>query len=57
MAKAEMGFFKVIVRPLYDLMNQLFQGRMEVCLKNLDDTIIQWEVIHNQELAKLEQLQ
>jgi calcium/calmodulin-dependent 3',5'-cyclic nucleotide phosphodiesterase len=55
MAKAEMGFFKVIVRPLYDLMNQLFQGRMDVCLKNLDDTIIQWEVIHNQELAKIEQ--
>lgn len=50
MAKAEMGFQKVIVRPLYDLLNQLLAGGLEVCLSRLDNTIIQWEIIHNKAL-------
>jgi hypothetical protein len=55
MAKGEMGFQKVIVRPLYDLMNQYLQGELEVCLRSLDDSIIQWEMIHNKALQEMQE--
>ena len=52
MAKSDMGFFKVIVRPLYDLMNQFLGGTMQECIDNLDDTIIQWEKVHNKAILE-----
>jgi hypothetical protein len=33
-------------------MNILLQGKLDQSLKNLDDTIIQWEMIHNKALAE-----
>lgn len=45
MAKNEMGFFKVIVRPLYLAMNTFSKGVLKECLDNLDESIIEWDKI------------
>ena len=50
-----MGFFKVIVRPLYDMMNQMIQGKLDQCIKNLDETIIEWEKVYNKALHEYEE--
>lgn len=45
MAKQEIGFFKVIVRPIYALMNQFLKDGIKECVDNIDNTITQWEKI------------
>lgn len=45
MAKNEIGFFKVIVRPLYFVMNKFSKGMLQECLENLDETILEWDKI------------
>lgn len=46
-----MGFFKVIVRPLYVLLSSLFEGKLKFCINNIDVTINEWEKIYTQELS------
>lgn len=37
MAKAEMGFIKVIVYPLWCLINTFLNNELEECIKNLSN--------------------
>ncbi|CAD8156083.1 unnamed protein product [Paramecium octaurelia] len=54
MAKSEMGFFKVIVRPLWFTLNAFFDGYLHQSITNLDNTIISWEKIYHANLPKEE---
>ena len=47
MSKAESNFLKVIVRPLWSLMNNFLTGELSEGIKFLDDNIIEWEKITN----------
>ena len=51
-AKSENGFFKVIVRPMYEIMNRIVDNAIDSCLNNLDETIISWEKIHIDQLME-----
>ncbi|CAD8126757.1 unnamed protein product [Paramecium sonneborni] len=57
MAKSEMGFFKVIVRPLWFTLNAFFDGFLHQSITNLDTTIISWEKIYHANLPKEERPQ
>ncbi|CAK91630.1 unnamed protein product (macronuclear) [Paramecium tetraurelia] len=57
MAKSEMGFFKVIVRPLWFTLNTFFDGFLQQSITNLDNTIISWEKIYHANLPKEERQQ
>lgn len=62
MAKSEMGFFKVIVRPLWFTINQFMvfmqyliqDGFVGISITNLDNTIISWEKIYHANVPKEE---
>jgi hypothetical protein len=43
MAKSEIGFCKVIVRPLYAILSRALDNQLDECLKNIDETITEWE--------------
>ena len=43
MSKAESNFLKVIVRPLWSLMNAFLNGEIDHALKMIDENIIEWE--------------
>jgi hypothetical protein len=45
MAKCEMGFLKVIVQPLWSLINNFLENKIEECVLNLNNNIIEWEKI------------
>ncbi|KAM3132153.1 hypothetical protein pb186bvf_015748 [Paramecium bursaria] len=45
MAKSEIGFLKVIVRPSYLLLSEFLDNRLQHCIQNIDETIQQWEKI------------
>ena len=47
MSKAESNFLKVIVRPLWSLLNSFLSGELTEAIKFLDDNIIEWEKITN----------
>ncbi|CAD8127538.1 unnamed protein product [Paramecium sonneborni] len=55
MSKNEMGFIKVIVRPLYYQMNLFGKGAFQICVNNLDETIFEWEKVYQQEQKSLQQ--
>ncbi|CAK89274.1 unnamed protein product (macronuclear) [Paramecium tetraurelia] len=55
MSKNEIGFIKVIVRPLYHQMNQFGKGAFQVCVDNLDETTFEWEKVYQQELKAQQQ--
>jgi hypothetical protein len=40
MAKAEMGFLKFIVRPLYGAISSFLENKLKECVENLDENII-----------------
>lgn len=39
MAKSEIGFLKVIVRPSYVLMSQFLDNALQHCIQNIDESI------------------
>lgn len=39
MAKSEIGFLKVIVRPCYALLSEFMEDKLKHCIANIDDTI------------------
>lgn len=43
MAKSEVGFMKVIVKPLYVMLNEFYQGKLDFCLENIEETTREWE--------------
>ncbi|CAD8121676.1 unnamed protein product [Paramecium sonneborni] len=45
MAKSEIGFLKVIVRPCYALLSEFMEDKLKHCISNIDDTIQYWEKI------------
>lgn len=45
MAKNEIGFIKVIVRPLYNALNIFNKGILQNCVDNIDETILEWDKI------------
>ncbi|CAD8196125.1 unnamed protein product [Paramecium pentaurelia] len=45
LAKSEIGFLKVIVRPCYALLSEFLEDRLKHCIGNIDDTIQYWEKI------------
>ncbi|CAD8211408.1 unnamed protein product [Paramecium octaurelia] len=55
MSKNEIGFIKVIVRPLYHQLNLFGKGAFQECMDNLDETIFEWEKVYQQELKALQQ--
>jgi len=46
MAKAEMGFIKMIVQPLWGLMNIFLDHELEDVIKRLNDNANSWEKIY-----------
>jgi len=40
MAKSEAGFFKFIVRPLWNSMSKFLEDKLKESVDNLDDTIV-----------------
>ncbi|CAD8208983.1 unnamed protein product [Paramecium pentaurelia] len=55
MSKNEMGFIKVIVRPLYYQMNVFGKGAFQICVNNLDETILEWDKLYQKEIQEFEQ--
>lgn len=51
MAKAEMGFLKFIVRPLYGALSVFLGDRLKECVDNLDENIIEWEKIYTKAIS------
>ncbi|CAD8201785.1 unnamed protein product [Paramecium pentaurelia] len=49
MAKQEAGFFKFIVRPLWQSMSKYLDNRLQKQVEYLDETIQKWEQIANSE--------
>ncbi|CAD8145563.1 unnamed protein product [Paramecium pentaurelia] len=47
MAKNEMGFFKVIVRPLWASLNEFYEKQLQDVIDNVENTIIKWEKIYH----------
>ncbi|CAD8159906.1 unnamed protein product [Paramecium pentaurelia] len=47
MAKNEMGFFKVIVRPLWASLNEFYDKQLQNVIDNVENTIINWEKIYH----------
>ncbi|CAK69783.1 unnamed protein product (macronuclear) [Paramecium tetraurelia] len=47
MAKNEMGFFKVIVRPLWASLNEFYGKQLQNVIDNVENTIINWEKIYH----------
>lgn len=43
MAKQEIGFIKVIVKPLWVLVNNFLDNYLDDASKNCDDNIKEWE--------------
>ncbi|CAD8199220.1 unnamed protein product [Paramecium octaurelia] len=54
MSKNEMGFIKVIVRPLYHQMNVFGKGAFQICVNNLDETILEWDKLYQKGIQELE---
>ena len=48
LAKNEIGFTKVIVLSLWTQVNALLEGEADVCVKNLNQNIIEWQKIHDE---------
>lgn len=48
MAKAEMGFIKVIVQPLWSLLNRFLNHDLNDYIKNLITNAESWEKIYNE---------
>lgn len=46
MAKAEMGFIKMIVTPLWSLINLFLNNELESCILNLNMNAQKWEKIY-----------
>jgi predicted HAD superfamily phosphohydrolase YqeG len=44
-AKSEIGFLKVIVRPLHVTLSKFLNDGLRELVENLDETIIEWEKV------------
>lgn len=52
LAKAEVGFFKFIVIPLWTLMNNFLEGELQESVKNLNDSVENWNKIFEENKPK-----
>ena len=48
MAKAEMGFLKVIVQPLWIIMNNFLKNQASEQVENISNNLKEWENIYNE---------
>ena len=48
MAKAEMGFLKVIVQPLWIIMNNFLKNQVTDQVENISNNLKEWENIYNE---------
>ena len=53
-AKQEIGFLKVIIRPLWVEVNNFMENTLKECIDNVDDNKIRWEALLEQELKQNE---
>ena len=53
-AKQEIGFIKVIIRPLWVEVNNFMENSLKECLDNTDDNKSRWEKIFESETNKIE---
>jgi hypothetical protein len=44
-AKGELGFLRVIVKPLWELLNKFYAGQLTRLILNMDTAMEQWEQI------------
>ena len=49
MAKGEIGFLNVIVKPLWVLVNKIYDNKFENEVKNIENNINSWEKIQEEE--------
>lgn len=49
-AKQEIGFIKVIIRPLWNEVNNFMENSLKECVELIDDNQKQWEKIMQDEL-------
>ena len=45
LAKAEVGFLKAIVKPLWDILNSFLENNLDWAVKTLNDNLTQWNEI------------
>lgn len=48
LSKSEIGFYKFIVRPLYVSLSKFLENQLDDRIKNLDETIIEWDKLYNE---------
>lgn len=48
-AKQEIGFIKVIIRPLWNEVNKFMENSLKECVELIDDNQKQWEKIMEDE--------
>lgn len=44
-ARSEIGFIKIILRPLWTTLNSFFDGRFEEQMKTIEQNLKRWELI------------
>lgn len=53
-AKQEIGFIKVIIRPLWFEVNNFMENTLKECVDNVDDNRNRWEAILEEEVKSKE---
>jgi hypothetical protein len=51
-AKSEIGFLKVIVRPLHVTLSKFLDDKLSSLIQNIDETIIEWEKVLSKALEE-----
>ena len=52
MAKGEMGFLKVIVKPQWEIMNKFLENKLKQAIRSLDANILKWNAVYLLNLDK-----
>ena len=51
-AKQEIGFIKVIIRPLWAEINTFMENSLKECLDHVDANKNKWEKVYEEEMKK-----
>lgn len=50
LAKAEIGFIKFVQRPIWIVVNDFFNNKLEFIMKNIEDNIKKWENVFEENM-------
>ncbi len=54
MAKQEMQFVNVIIKPLWTVVNDFFNGELKECVENCQENIKKWDEVYKQSIEEAE---